>query len=143
MIRVPSRDAESAAPLLDAGLCCRVIASNQRKIPRAAAPPEAFKRERGEGSACHATITLPSYKGSRAADEEQVPSLPYSCKDMRIGHGGTQENKVAQDSYAKDKGRAKALVATRYTRKRCARPEARRIQADQCEEDRGVAQAVG
>src|SRR5947209_16724220 len=37
---------------------------------------------------------------------------------------------------------AETLVATRDTGKRRARSEARRLQADECEEDRGVAQAL-
>src|SRR5262249_55840748 len=37
---------------------------------------------------------------------------------------------------------AKTLVATRDTRKRRARPQARRVQADQREENRGFAQAL-
>src|SRR6185437_5952370 len=68
-----------------------------------------------------------------------------------IDDGRTQEEIFAQNHSAQEnnaqgsnkKGRAKALVAARYPRKRCARPEGWRVQADQRQENRGIAEAIG
>src|SRR5579859_3060232 len=58
---------------------------------------------------------------------------------------GTKENSRAKDDSTKEpaQGNAKALVAARHARERCAGSEARRLQAEQRQEDRGFAEAIG
>src|SRR5438874_10565234 len=68
-----------------------------------------------------------------------------------VDHGRTPEDHPpTQDSGPKKQPHhdreeilAQAMVATGDTGKRRARSETRRLQADECEENRGVAQALG
>src|SRR3954449_9901942 len=100
-------------------------------------------RSRGAAFRLPPATTSAARAGSRGTTV-RAPAFRWSRKELT--HGSCQKDDTfSQNSGAQEHQtrRTEALVTARDERERRARPQTRRVQADQCEEDRGFVEALG
>ena len=130
---------------------CTSIELNQRENPSEHPAPRFSGQNLRQTDARHGKTT-PATDGSRIAAAEPDELVSFSGDMIGVGNGRTSKSQRS----AKDRGTQKCpqningeenveqtMVAAGHPGKRRARSQARRLQTDKREENRGVAQAIG